>query len=403
MTERLYYRDCQLVEFTARVVRIADVNGRPAVVLDRTAFYPTSGGQPHDTGTLDGVSVVDVVDAKEVILHVLDGPAPTVGAEVVGRIEAKRRRDHTQQHTGQHVLSQAFEQTRALRTVSFHLGEEYCTIDLDTPSLEDAAVKKAEALANQIVLEDRPILIHFAASDDLEQFELRKPTLRTGQIRIVEIEGFDRSACGGTHVQRTGQIGPIKVRRWERRGGETRVEFLCGWRALGDYSERLDATRALAERLSVHDSEILPAVNRALDDLERFRDEASRLRNRLLDYEAAELVASGRLLPGSPLTQLTTATFENRSPDELKRLALAAVKNHRAIVLLGSAGERSYLVFAQQPGLPYDMNSLLRQVTPLIGGRGGGSRDLAQGGAPGAVPVKLALDEALRLLTREFA
>lgn len=401
MTERLYYRDGRLLEFTARVVAIVDSAGKPGVVLDRTAFYPTSGGQPFDTGLLNGVPVVDVVDRKETILHVLGGPAPAVGAEVLGRVDAERRRDHTQQHTGQHVLSQAFERARSLRTVSFHLGADYCTIDLDTAALDDAAAREAETLANQIVLEDRAVLIHFAPSDDIDRFGLRKPTARTGEVRIVEIEDFDRSACGGTHVQRTGQIGPIKIRRWERRGGQTRVEFLCGWRALRDYAARLDATRALAERLSARDSEILPTLGRALDELERLRDEVSRLRDQLLDHEADDLVRSATGLRGLPAAGLVVATYENRPPDDLKRLALAVVKKTQAVVLLGSSGDRGHLVFAQQPGLPFDMSALLRDAVARIGGRGGGSRDLAQGGSPVGASIALAIDEARRVLLPE--
>ncbi|HVC33118.1 MAG TPA: DHHA1 domain-containing protein [Chloroflexota bacterium] len=377
---------------------MTEVGGRSAVTLDRTAFYPTSGGQPHDTGVLGGAPVVDVVDAGDAVLHVLDGVPPAVGAAVAGRIDADRRRDHTQQHTGQHALSQAFERACSLRTVSFHLGAEYCTIDLDTPALGSDAVRRAERLANEVVLEDRPILVHFADASDLTRFGLRKVVERSGEIRIVEIEHFDRSACGGTHVQRTGQIGPIKVRRWERRGNETRVEFLCGWRTLRDHAERLDATRALAERLGARDADLVPILSRALDELDRLRDENAALRGRLLDAEAGKLVDAGTRLPGSPTARLVVAAFENRSPDELKRLASSAIEHGAAVALLGSTGERSHLVFAQQPGRSDDMNALLRQVVRLIGGRGGGSRDLAQGGSASPAPVSPALDEARRLL-----
>ncbi len=401
MTERLYYRDCQLLDFTARVVSIADADGRPAVILDRTAFYPTSGGQPFDTGVLSGTPVVDVVDAPAGILHVLDGPVPPVGSTVAGRVDAERRRDHTQQHTGQHILSQAFERVRSLHTVSFHLGADSCTIDLDGATLDDATAREAESLANQVVLEDRPVLIHFVSADEVGQFQLRKATRRTGEVRIVEIEDFDHSACGGTHVQRTGQVGPIKIRRWERRGSQVRVEFLCGWRALRDYSARLDATRVLAERLRVRDSDILPAVTRALDELERIRDDVSRLREQLLDCEADDLVRAALRLRGVPTVNLVARVYENRSPDELKHLALAVVKKAPTVVLLGSSGDRCHLVFAQQTGLPFDMSALLRDAVARIGGRGGGSRDLAQGGGPAGAPIALAIDQARRLLTSE--
>ncbi|HLH74020.1 MAG TPA: DHHA1 domain-containing protein [Chloroflexota bacterium] len=402
-TERLYYRDCQLIEFSARVIAHAAYGGRTAIVLDRTAFYPTSGGQPFDTGRLGDATVVDVVEGVEGILHVLEGPVPKVGTTVAGAIDQERRVDHTQQHTGQHVLSQAFERIGDFTTLSFHLGADASTIDLDTPILDPAAVRQAEEVANQIVLEDRPILIHFTDAQDVERFGLRKPAQkagvpRTGEIRIVEVAGFDSSACGGTHVSRTGQIGPIKVRRWERRGTVSRVEFLCGWRALRDYAGRAETTRALAERLSVADVDLLATVNRSLDDLERLRDDVSRLREQILEAEAARLVDRGQPLKNLPSGRLVQQVYVGRSPDELKRLALTLVRTGPCVALLGSSGARCHVVFAQSTGLPFDMNQLLRQVAPLFGGRGGGSRDLAQGGAPNPGPVDTALTEAVRLL-----
>jgi alanyl-tRNA synthetase len=397
-TDHLYYRDATIREFTGRVVEVAQRNGRSSVALNRSAFYPTSGGQPNDLGTLADVAVLDVIEVDGTIWHVLDGAAPPVGSDVVGTIDPARREDHTQQHTGQHVLSQAFEQTAGLRTVSFHLGAESCTIDLDRASVAPEEVGLAEELANRIVLEDRPILIHFAAADDLERFGLRKPTERTGEVRIVEIEGFDRSACGGTHVQRTGQIGPIKVRRWERRGETTRVEFLCGWRALRDYSRRLEVTRALADRLSVGDGEVGAAVSRLRDDLDQLRTEVTALRDERLDREASDLVAVARPIPGRADVRLVRASFAERSPDDLKRLALRLVPNGRVVALLGATSPRASLVFAQSPGLPFDLGAALRRVVPRIGGRGGGTKDLAQGGGPAPGPVDEALDAAESLL-----
>jgi alanyl-tRNA synthetase len=405
MTNHLYYRDSTLLVFVGQVVGVTSRDGRPAVELDQTAFYPTSGGQPHDLGTLGGVPVVDVVEQDGTIFHLLAGPAPEVGATVEGRIEPTRRADHTQQHTGQHVLSQAFEQTGGLHTVSFHLGSEACTIDLDRAPVSAEEVRQAEHRANQIVLEDRPILVAFVERDELARLGLRKPgprgAPRTGEVRIVEIDGFDRSACGGTHVRSTGQIGPIKVRRWERRGETTRVEFVCGWRALTDYTARLTTTRNIAERLSVADAEVGPTVLRALDDLARLRDEVTRLREEQLDRESAELLARAVPLPGTAALGLVCAGFAGRSADELKRLALRIVAGGRVVALLGSSGERGNLVFAQTPGLPFELNALLREVAPLVGARGGGTRDLAQGGSPNNTPVDPSLAAAQQRLLQK--
>lgn len=398
MTERLYYRDSTLSEFAARVVGVRSLGGRVAVELDRTAFYPTSGGQPHDTGLLDAASVVDVADERGTIWHILEGVPPTVGAEVTGRIHRERRLDHTQQHTGQHVLSRAFELTGRFRTASFHLGADVATVDLDAPRVSPEAIAAAEELANRVVLEDRPVRIHFAAPDDLDRFELRAPPKRSGTVRIVEVEDFDRSACGGTHVERTGKIGPIKVRRWERRGETTRVEFLCGWRALRDYAARLATTRDLAERLSVKDTELFAAATRALDELERRRDENAALRERLLDDEASGLIAAAATRPGSP-TRLVRAIYPGRAPDDLKRLALRLAAGPAVVALLAATGERAHVVVAQSPGLPNDLGAILREVGPARGLRGGGTRDLAQGGGPASIPIDRVLDAlAARLI-----
>lgn len=414
MTERLYYRDSTLAEFQARIVAVHARDGRLAVELDQTAFYPTSGGQPFDTGLLGAFRVVEVVDADGTVLHLLD-PNPNhdpnhdprhnpneslaVGAEVVGRVDRDRRLDHTQQHTGQHVLSQAFERTAGLQTVSFHLGVEVVTIDLDHPRVEAAVVSAAEELANRVVLEDRPVRIHFARSDDLERFALRKPTQRTGPIRIVEVAEFDTSACGGTHVQRTGQIGVIKVARWERRGEETRVEFRCGWRAVRDYAQRLNVTRALAERLRVKDADLLAAATRSLDELDRQRAENADFRALLLEHEARDLHASASPLAHLGGARLSRQVFHGRSSEEIKHLALRLVSLGPAVAILGSTGDRAHVVAAQTPGLPFDLAAIFREIGPAMGLRGGGSRDLVQGGGPSTVSLNLVFDQIVARLS----
>lgn len=396
-TERLYYHDSGLLTFTATVIGYAEVKGKAAVILDQTAFYPTSGGQPNDLGQLGGAPVVDVVDADPVIYHVLAGPLPAVGSDIAGEIDRSRRLDHTQQHSAQHTLSQAFALVGGGRTVSFHLGADTTTIDLDIAPLSGEVVRAAEELANRVVLENREIRVHFARHDDLDRFGLRKATERTGLIRIVEIDDFDRSACGGTHVKRTGEIGPIKVRRWERRGEVSRVEFLGGWRALRDYSQRWESTRGIAERLSIKDADVLGTVGRVLDDAARLRDEVEALRARVLDFEVEALFADATVAPDGT-TRVVARAFSDRAPDELKRLALAFTRKVPSVVLLGASGARSSLIFAQTPGLPNDLSALLRQVGPLVGARGGGSRDLAQGGSPSGGAVEPALEAARKVL-----
>lgn len=367
--------------------------------MDQTAFYPTSGGQPHDIGVLNQVPVLEVVDEEHAVVHIVAGDPPPIGSAVTGQINRARRLDHTEQHSGQHILSQAFERTGRLKTVSFHLGPDTCTIDLDRADVDRSAVREAEALANDVVLEDRSVKVHLVDEAEVERFDLRKPTKRTGMIRIVEIDDFDRSACGGTHVVRTGQVGPIKVRRWERRGSTTRVEFLCGRRALRDYAQRLELTRSLAERLRVKDDDVVSAVERSLDELARVRADFADAQERLLDREATDLLRGAVPLPILDGAKLVRASWVDRGPDELKRLALRLTTKETAVALLASGGTRRQLVFAQTPGLPYDLAALLRTVGPLIGARGGGTRDLAQGGSPAPGAADLAIDEAARLVS----
>ncbi len=231
VTQRLYCEDAYRVEFRATPLRtVVDRDGAAGIILDRTCFYPTSGGQPCDTGSLGSQRVLRVSEEGEDIVHWVDGVP--VGEALHGCVDWARRFDHMQQHTGQHILSQAFLQTLDAQTVSFHLGEECATIDVALTVLEADEVDAVERLANEVVLSDRQVLARFVGTDELSALALRKePTVHT-DVRIVQVEGFDASPCGGTHVSRTGEIGPIAVRRWERRGQETRVEFLCGWRAL---------------------------------------------------------------------------------------------------------------------------------------------------------------------------
>lgn len=401
-TERLYYRDPGLRRFRAHVVAVHESKGRSGVILDRTAFYPTSGGQPFDTGLLADHEVLEVIDAEGEVVHMLDGAAPDVGSEVEGLIDWPRRFDHMQQHSGQHVLSQAFERANDLRTVSFHLGTDYCTIDLNTPSLDQSAVERAEMLATDVVFDDRPVLIHFVDASDVGQLGLRKATERIGEVRIVEITDFDRSACGGTHVGRTGQIGPIKVRRWERRGETTRVEFVCGWRALRDYQVKHALAHDLAERLSTSTDEAGPAAQRALGELAQARDTVHRLRQDLLGYEAEALRREASPLPltNGRSAHVVFRVLDGRTPDDLKRLALAIVRADRYVALLGTMGERCHVVFAQTPGLPYDLSRILRSTISQIGGRGGGTRDLAQGGGPAGAAVEAVLEAAFAEIRR---
>ncbi len=372
MTERLYYSDSYLREFEAQVLEARSSGDRVAAVLDRTAFYPTSGGQPNDRGTLNGAAVVDVAEEGDVIVHVVSAP---VAGRVVGRVDWARRFDHMQQHTGQHILSQAFLQVGGAQTRSVHFGVEVATLDLELADLAASTVEQAEDLSNSVVVEDRLIHVRQVDEPTLGDLGLRRPAKRRGQIRIVEIEGFDRSACGGTHVRRTGEVGPIKVRRWERAKGGIRAEFLCGWRALRDYRQKSALVGELGARFSVSDHDVGNAVGRLADHLAESRRALAAYREQSLTAEAQVRVRA--VGAGQVMAEVVT-----HPAADVAELAARMVEAGAAVVLLGTTEGK--VVFARSPRFSADMRAVLHRVTAAVGGRGGGRPDFAQGAVPSA-------------------
>jgi alanyl-tRNA synthetase len=406
MTERLYYADSYNTSFDAHVVECTALNDSPAVVLDRTLFYPTGGGQPYDEGTLNDVPVVEVLEREEdqVIIHVLSSTeSETVlepGDPVQGEIDWARRFDFMQQHTGQHVLSQAFVQVVEADTVGFHLSDDYSTLDLNSEALNDDSIAQAEGLANQIIFEDRPVIARFLEPDEVAALPLRKAPPARDAIRIVQVEGFDWSACGGTHVARTGEIGLVKVVRVERRGAETRITFLCGHRALAHYQALNALTRDLALGLSIGVEELPEALDRLQTEARLARKERDRLRELLLDYEAAALTASARLI--GPVS-LVSKLFEDREMEEARRLATRIANQPGHVVLLGVTGQKAQLIFARSSDLSYDMRPLLQEACSLVGGGGGGGPEMAQGGGPHPERIDQALQHATELLRQQIS
>jgi len=370
MTLRLYYTDSYLTEFDATVLAVEPHGERLAVILDRSAFYPTSGGQPHDTGTLGGLSVTEVIeDDDDRVLHVVSGPITGV---VTGGIDWPRRFDHMQQHTGQHILSQAFLQALGAQTRAVHLGAELSTLDLDLADLPAAAAGQVEDLANQIVFEDRPVQIRDVDESELPGLGLRRPAKKRGRIRVVDVEGFDRSACGGTHVRRTGEIGTVKLRRWERSKGGVRVEFLCGWRALRDSRWKNALVGDLAAKLTVKDQEVAEAIERlAAQVRERDRTLAG-LRDQLIELEAQRRLGD---LSGTPriVADVLTGWSAEMASALAGRLATAAL----TIAAFGTSDGR--VVIARSPDLELDVAGVLRRAVEPLGGRGGGRPAFAQG------------------------
>ena len=394
MTERLYYHDSLLLRFTGTVVESGALDGRSFVVLDRTAFYPTSGGQPFDRGRLGDRDVIEVLDrdVDGAVVHVVNETIP-VGASVDGEIDPARRIDHMQQHTGQHVLSAAFIRTANVPTVSFHLGADVSTIDL-AGDVDATAIARAEDEANRVIFEDRDVTVRFVSPEEALSLPLRKEPARTGTLRIVEVSDVDVSACGGTHVRRTGAIGSIAISAWERYKGGTRVSFVCGGRTARMFRQLRDASTATARLLSVQTSELPDAVARLQGEARDQRLQARALAEQLAVFEAAALRREAADVNRRPVV----ARVMDKDAAALKTLAQAIASESGPAVLLLSATRPVAIVVARGGEVDVDAGALLKAVLARFGGKGGGRPELAQGGGIDADPDAVRL-YGLELIT----
>lgn len=372
MTQRIYYREPYRRTFDATVVSSETLEGRSYVTLDQTAFYPTSGGQPFDTGTLGGAAVTDVVDREDgTIAHLVSGSLKP-GDVVSGEIDWARRFDHMQQHTGQHVLSAAFDRLFDVRTESFHMGKDSSTIDL-AREVTPAEIAKAEDDANRVVWEDRVVTIRFATAEEAASMGMRKESGRTGTLRLIDVQDYDLSACGGTHVERTGAIGIIAIGSWEKFKGGSRIEFLCGHRALERFRTWRGALAAVQKHLSVPPIEMAAAVERMQEEAKAQTRSLRGFQEKLAAHEGAMLVSRG----GSVIVQ----ALDGWDPQGLKAIAVAATAaNPAAAVALFTATNPAQVVIARGAKSTVDAGAALKQLAAKFGGKGGGKPDLAQGG-----------------------
>ena len=401
-TRRLYYDDAFEKEFTARVMHCevlppdlsAGITGKVwGLLLDRTAFYPTSGGQPHDLGKIGDANVLDVRDEGDEILHLVDRKPSD--PDVDGCINWPRRFDHMQQHTGQHLLSAMFQERFGLPTVSFHLGSEICTIDLRGPEPTAQILEGGERAANQIIFEDRPVNVRYGTADEFAQLGARKEVDRKGILRAIEIEAADLQPCGGTHVKSTGQIGLILVRRCTKVREDWRVEFVCGRRAERAARHDFELLRQTAETLSCAPEDLVSVASRALAERDANFKNLRAMQQRLAEAEATLTLQSLPL--GKNGFRVISRVFEGVPAEYLGFFASAFTKSEKAMALLGAA-EGGHLLFAQHPSAGKDMSALLKQVLERVGGKGGGTRDFARGKLVEQVSAQQALDAALSLL-----
>jgi alanyl-tRNA synthetase len=416
MTDHLYYHDSFLYDFEAEVKETADTP-RPALILDRTAFYPTSGGQIHDTGLIhvgtdafvrspseakgsasaeQALKVTEVVEAEDGrIVHYLEAPVKDLkpGTRIRGQIDASRRRDHMQQHTGQHVLSAAFVRLFNMPTVSFHMADDYCSIDLDTPNLTKEQVESAERLANEIILENRPVDIRFVTREEAANLGLRKiPPAERDQLRLIEVRDFDLSACGGTHVRQTGQIGCILLRKMEKVRQGWRVEFVAGQRAVATARRDFATLSEAGALFSSHIYDVPQQARKSLDEIRTLRKAAEQSQEELAAAQATSILA------GTPETNGRKLIVRNFTDRDLSAIKLLAQKLTRLapniVTLLSTTAPQPAMVFAQSPGQPFDMGALMKETMTKFEGRAGGSKDMAQGGLSDGAKLQPALEHA---------
>ena len=396
MTKKLYLENPYLQSCLSNVIGRTEVDGKPGVILDQTVFYPTSGGQPHDTGNINNLAVIDVFEDKNRhIVHLLE--KPIARGQAACEINWQRRFDHMQQHTGQHILSQAFLKICKGDTLSFHLGDHSATIDIDQPGLSPEVITAVEQLANQTVFENREVTGRMVDKNEIHRYPVRKLPTVEENIRIIKIKDFDYSPCGGTHCSKTGEIGLIKIRRHENYKGGTRIHFVCGSRALEDYQAKTEILKQLSKSMSAAESDLPLNITKLKEDLKAFTAERNHLGKKLLDYEADSLFSESKKHMN---THLIKKIFKARHQKEIKLLAEKIVdKFPDTVTLFGIKSEGSaQLLFQCSQNLGCDMERLMKSACQVINGRGGGRPQQAQGG--GSEPDKL--EDALQIAKDEL-
>lgn len=402
-TTKLYWQDSHLTRFTARVMESWVEQQHRVLVLDQTAFYPEGGGQPCDVGRIDGAVVMNVTSATDGrILHYLDDNNEfQVGDTVNGSINWARRREMLQQHTGQHILSQAFFQLFGAETKGFRIADTVTQIDLALelqPDEIEQALERAEELANQVIFDNRPLRIHEVSPEEAAKLPLRKESFISDCIRVIEIADFDWSPCGGTHAKQTGEVGLLAIRGWERAKQMMRVDFVCGIRTLRDYRLNNRIADTLARQFTVGRDETVASVARLVEDHKALQKRSRLLAESAAQLEAQEILASVGVSNGM---RVVVRTFADRELDEVKMLAHKLAAQPGVVALLAmQQGSGVKLIFARAADAAGDMNALLRAACEELGGRGGGKPDFAQGGGNRAELLEQILAKAKeKLLT----
>lgn len=398
MTHKLYYENPYQTQFTATVSEVIPLNETFGIVLSETCFYPEGGGQPGDVGCLNSVKVLDTQIINGAIAHITEKSLP-IGEKVTGKVDWDRRFSWMQHHTGQHILSASLKKVIGANTISVHFGEEVSTLDFDKSDFDWKTLHNVEEFANRIIYESRPIKIHWAKSEaELETFDLRKPPPPKENIRIVEVEDLDVSACGGTHVANTGEVGMIKLRKWGNVRGNVRLEFFCGARALRDYQWKNRMILEISDMLTIKDEQVKEKIGKLYDENKSNIKIINDLTSQLLSYEAK------KLLEKSPQVENITIVkkiFRNRKFSEVKKLVSLLTELDNVIILVSSINSKASLIFACSDNLNYDMKTLLERTCSLIDGGGGGRKKFAQGGGS-AENIEQAMEFAAQAVSKKL-
>jgi alanyl-tRNA synthetase len=379
MTIRLFYDSQYLKSFTARITKVGDSDRGVHVCLDQTAFYPTSGGQPHDTGTIDGLPVMDVWEEDGEIWHLLDSVPENV--EVLGRINWTRRFDHMQQHTGQHILSKAFIEAMGVNTIGFQISSESSTIDLDLSSITLRKTQEVEEIANHMASDNHPVVIHYISKEDATSIRFRKTPQVDGTIRVIWIIGVDISACGGTHVSATGEIGLIKITSFERYKSKLRISFLCGYRAFRNYQKLYQNITQISKDLSISKDELPQAVARLKNEISLTTKALKNARKEIMEIEADRLWNNAQLISGRKYIH---AYLEDRDYEDLMVLVNKLRSFPTTVILLAiREAQNIRLVCSRSTDMEgVDAGKMIQTAVNLLNGKGGGTSEMAHGGAP---------------------
>jgi alanyl-tRNA synthetase len=384
MRDLFYYRDAMMREFTANVVKTGTEDDRSYIILDNTAFYPTGGGQPHDTGWIDSFEIIDVEKVDDEIRHYTYADVSNISEEISGKLNWIRRFDHMQQHTGQHILTAAFVELFDMVTTSFHLGTDLVTIDLNVADITEEQLAAAENRANEIILENRPIETKWVTKDELGQYNLRKDVKVDEDIRLVIIPDYDYNGCGGTHPTSTGQVGMLKILATEKMKQQIRVHFVCGNRVRTQLTMRKHVLSDIARQLSVPEEQAAEALRKFAQVAKATEKSLMEAQDALLEFEARELATQS----------IVAASFENRSIQQLQKLArFITQQNPIAIVLLvANNDDKIQFVAARGSEQAKSMKDISAAALPLINGKGGGSDALVQGGGEKLISAQSLLE-----------